>query len=309
MGLAIIVPGVNYSGPGKVTLTGSVPVTAFIIRGADSVNNESNTEAYHLDFTPNNTTQRSVTWSVVSGSAYASINSSTGVLTVLSGANSDTVVIRATSQADNTIYADKTLTVTYYGSSPVYTPLEDLTARIYFNTNAYCLTDLTPQTGWWYKMKVAPQGSGLKIFMGYRNRSNSDDDTVSVEQDNTGLNYGALRCKMYGTRYTSSSAVANQTRYVIEAKPSGVSVSPSLGTFSSDNYSYNSAGNLAIGAMAYASGVGYANGYIDFFGLEIFDSNDQLIHRLIPQSDTRVLDEVTGTYYPCTGTVIYADDE
>lgn len=54
--------------------------------------------------------------------------------------------------------------------------------------------------------------------------------------------------------------------------------------------------------------VGYATGGIDMFGLEIYDENKQLIHRLIPQSDLTFLDEVTNQSYASTGTVVYADD-
>ena len=51
-------------------------------------------------------------WSVTSGSAYASIDQS-GLLTVKSGANGNAVTIRATSKENTSIYAEKTVTVTY----------------------------------------------------------------------------------------------------------------------------------------------------------------------------------------------------
>ena len=206
--------------------------------------------------------------------------------------------------------------ITEYGPAvtpptPTPTPIEDLTARINFSQNAYCQTDIIPQSGWRFKLKAQLTNGGPlpKVLVGYRNRSNADDDTFSIEGDATGLNYTALRCKLFGTRYTSANALATSTRYVIEATSAGPSVSPSLGTFSTTTYTFNSAGNLAIGGMAYANNtVGFADGGIDFFGMEIYDGDDQLIHRLLPQSNSTFLDEMTGRSYSCTGTVTYADD-
>lgn len=56
---------------------------------------------------------RGVTWSIVSGSDYASINQSTGEVTAKDGATSSVVVIRATSSYSAAIYAEKTVAVTY----------------------------------------------------------------------------------------------------------------------------------------------------------------------------------------------------
>ena len=60
-----------------------------------------------------------MTWSIVSGSQYASINSSTGLLTVKSGANGSPVKILCTSTFDPELSLDWDITVTHFGEVPV----------------------------------------------------------------------------------------------------------------------------------------------------------------------------------------------
>ena len=91
------------------------------VNGPTTVNNSSNTATYTAVYIPSNTpsTEQGVTWSIVSGSAYASINSSTGVLTVLPGANNAAVKILATSTYDTSLYCDYDIRVTYFAEVPV----------------------------------------------------------------------------------------------------------------------------------------------------------------------------------------------
>lgn len=124
MGLALIIPGADFSASniGTVTPSGNVPITGLAISGPDSVNGMS--ASYSAVFTPSHTTEREVTWSVVSGSAYASISNS-GALTVLPGASSNSVTIRVTSATNTSVYGEKTIVVTYAMQSEVN--LYDLT--------------------------------------------------------------------------------------------------------------------------------------------------------------------------------------
>lgn len=115
MGRALIVPGVDFSetGLGTVTLKGNVPLSGISIDGPMSVVKEARfTVSY---YPPNTTTQRGVTWSIISGGSYAAIDSNTGVLTALSGASASSVTVKATSIYDQNIYATKTISVTYVG--------------------------------------------------------------------------------------------------------------------------------------------------------------------------------------------------
>ena len=111
MGIAIIIPGVDFSDVnlGQVTIAGDIPLESLAITGDSAVTNSA---TFAAAYTPSNTTERGVAWSVVSGSAYATINSSTGELTALPGANASSVTIRVTSTDKPSIYAEKTITVT-----------------------------------------------------------------------------------------------------------------------------------------------------------------------------------------------------
>lgn len=110
MGITVIIPDVNWSQKnlGQVTLQGNVPIQAIAINGASSV---VGTGKYYAQLFPATTTHRSVVWSIVSGSSYATITQS-GVVTALSGAYGNSVIIRSTSSDDSSIYAEKTISVT-----------------------------------------------------------------------------------------------------------------------------------------------------------------------------------------------------
>lgn len=117
MGLAVIIPDIDFSGKpyGSVTIAEDVDLFALGISGPDSVTGAEDAAQYTPLYTPANTSQRAVTWSIVSGSSYASIGASTGVLSVIEGADSSAVKIRITSNIDNSIYAEKDILVTYQG--------------------------------------------------------------------------------------------------------------------------------------------------------------------------------------------------
>lgn len=143
MGIAIIVPNISFADAnlGKVTLRDNVPITGLGIIGPSTVSGSINAAKYLPMFTPTNTSQRSVTWSIVSGSSYAIITDS-GDLIVLSGADSSSVTIRVTSTIDQTIYADKVISVTYdagsvtplYSFAKTYSSLSDDVEDV-FHTN------------------------------------------------------------------------------------------------------------------------------------------------------------------------------
>lgn len=89
-----------------------IPVTGLEILGSDSVYGMS--AEFAVSYIPASTTQKGVIWTVMKGSAYAAI-AQTGLLTVIERANNNEVVIRATSRQDSSVYAEKTIRVTYYG--------------------------------------------------------------------------------------------------------------------------------------------------------------------------------------------------
>lgn len=100
---------------GTVTKTVALeeaPLTGLSIVGLSQF---SDSAAFSVQYTPSDVLAkyRGVTWSIVSGSDYASINQSSGVVTAKDGASSSFVVIRATSSYNTAIYAEKTVAVTY----------------------------------------------------------------------------------------------------------------------------------------------------------------------------------------------------
>lgn len=170
MGLAIIIPNLDFSSNnlGQVTFDMNVPIKGLSISAGSRTDNNIQMEATYL---PANTTQTGITWSIQSGSSYASINSSTGVLTILQGASSNSVVVKATSTANSSITATCTLSVTY----------QKVVKRIqYIATNGYNYVDtgVAPVQGYAAQIKVKTRGNftGHSFMMGtirYRGSSSS----------------------------------------------------------------------------------------------------------------------------------------
>lgn len=103
----------HYANPDNTVIDNvEIALTGLVISGDSTVNNDSNTAQFSVSYTPSNTTQRGILWSVVSGSDYASIDEK-GKLTVKGGANGSAVKIRATSKDNSSVYAEKSVTVTY----------------------------------------------------------------------------------------------------------------------------------------------------------------------------------------------------
>ena len=119
MGVAIIIPGVVFTeNLGKVTLGGggssgggdvTVEVESIAISGSATVNTSSNKATYSVDYTPTNTTQKGVTWSLESGGEYATIDSM-GTLTVK---GSGSVTIKAVSKYNEAVTAKKVVSVVF----------------------------------------------------------------------------------------------------------------------------------------------------------------------------------------------------
>ena len=117
-GIAIVIQGADFSSKriGRVTPLGGD------IEGLEIVHESSysgTSAQLSVRYTPSYTSQRGITWSMVSGDSYASINAVTGIVTILEGASSNTITVRATSTADASIYAGASFAVTY-NPAPVY---------------------------------------------------------------------------------------------------------------------------------------------------------------------------------------------
>lgn len=111
----------HYANPNNTVISNAdVALTSLSITGSSSVSNASNEAQFGVTYSPSNTAQRGVSWSIVSGSDYASIDQN-GLLTVKNGASSNTVKIRATSKVNTSIFADKSVTVTYKAAAVAVT--------------------------------------------------------------------------------------------------------------------------------------------------------------------------------------------
>ncbi len=115
MGKAFIIKGLSFDNDnlGKVTFAEEVAIESISINGPSIVSVQGNTAEYSISYTPSDTTQTGVKWSVIQGSQYAEINENTGVLTVLSGASLNNVLIKATSIHDESVFITKEVQVTY----------------------------------------------------------------------------------------------------------------------------------------------------------------------------------------------------
>ena len=111
MGKALIITGLSGTpNLGKVTFIESADIEAISIIGADSISGMRG--KYSVDYAPAGTPQVGVTWSVVSGGSYATIDNN-GNLTIKEGASNSQVTIKATSTYNPSITAEKTIRVTY----------------------------------------------------------------------------------------------------------------------------------------------------------------------------------------------------
>lgn len=312
MGVAYVVQGANFAPAnlGKVTQVGDVPVEAIAILGPASVVGNSDAATFLAAFVPINTTERSISWSIVDGATYASIDSSSGVLSVLTGASSNNVTIRATSVNNPAITADKQILVTYSaapGPDPGYTPLEDLTARVNSNSSGHYVTDIVLDATDKIKFKFTQfGGSQGGVFFGSRTAGNADDNATMLEFGSFGIGYRGIKLRIAGKYHYSGQAMASSTIYLVEGDASDLTISPSLGSsVAGSDYTFNEALPIAIMGLYLANGTVTDRPSMDFYGLEIYSQNGFLKHRLIPQPDLTLLDEVTNATYQPVGTLIY----
>ena len=176
MGIAIIAKGADFSenNIGTVTPSTVVNLLSLSISGPSSI--EGKTAQFSAVYTPSNTTQKGVVWSIESGGTYATIDASTGQLTVLSGADGDDVVIKATSSKNASIYATKTVNVTYQSAYDYY---YDWAALLETN-----------QTDWQANVKT-PNIDGHQYWF-IKNDNTKIGQSISAVKT-SGMDYGAVK--------------------------------------------------------------------------------------------------------------------
>lgn len=179
MGIAIIAKGADFGSNniGVITPSSNVPLVSIAIVGPSTI---SGTEAdYSVTYEPSNTSQRGVLWSITSGGSYATINEQTGKLTVLPGASSASVTIKATSLYDDTIVATKTITVTL-----VLNVVMDFNELKTYN-----------QTSWYVPNKNNPNNpiDGYSYYYIHADDATKVGANISTVYNVTGTDYGAYQ--------------------------------------------------------------------------------------------------------------------
>ena len=151
----------HYATPNNTVIDKvDIDITGLGILGPSTVNDVSNTAQFQVTYSPSNTTQRSITWSVVSGSDYASIDGN-GKLTVKSNAKGNVVKVRATSTDKPNVYAEKSVNVTYFSAEVSISFRKDsieVEAKAGTVTNTFTTTGLT-------NLRVSASG-GMAITTG-----------------------------------------------------------------------------------------------------------------------------------------------
>jgi uncharacterized protein YjdB len=95
-----------------------IPVTSITVTGnggATSITVEGGSLQLSSAILPVNATNKTVTWSITSGSNLASINATTGLVTAIDNGN---VTVRATANDGSGIYGALTITISYISNSP-----------------------------------------------------------------------------------------------------------------------------------------------------------------------------------------------
>lgn len=151
----------HYANPNNTVIDKvDIDITGLGILGPSTVNDVSNTAQFQVTYSPSNTTQRSINWSVVSGSDYASIDGN-GKLTVKSNAKGIVVKVRATSTDNPNVYAEKSVNVTYFSAEVSISFRKDsigVEAKAGTVTNTFTTTGLT-------NLRVSASG-GMTITTG-----------------------------------------------------------------------------------------------------------------------------------------------
>ena len=214
MGIAILLTDTNFSDAnlGQVTLSNPIAVQSI------SLNNNISSfigPSFKLavDFAPVNTTERGVVWSITSGGSYATIDSSTGDVTVGQNANGNTITIQVTSTSNGTLIATHDVVVTYNENEV------SLISWIKTGGANYVQTNVAPNSSYSYEARFSPQGvfgSSPYVFgsrTGLKNnecslRINTNGATIYLINSKTNksaLVSGMVANKIYKAEITQTS--------------------------------------------------------------------------------------------------------
>lgn len=308
MGTAIIIPKISFadSDMGKVTISTERPLEGLAIYGPDTVYDETNQAQYYIKYFPAGTTERGIVWSIYSGSEYATINASTGVLTVLNGADEDTVVIKATSSENSSIIAYKTVTVSTHIPHTII-PLSYIAADglRYVDTGIDSAADLVVKADF----KIA----NITI------NNTTDRQFVYSDTSNVTTSY-SRKWNIFAVNYTGASKsytlVSFYDRGLVTSSPSGSTL---LNKTTGQQVTLTQTGSTltgAFGRLYLFSGRNSSQTYkkVSVYGFEVVKGTTQLVN-LSPVLYDGVPcyhDSVSGSYIQISGesgSIWYATEE
>lgn len=288
MGVAVLVPGVNWAGRnlGSVTPTESVAVQAIAIQGPDSVVNGGQFTAVLF---PVFTNERGVTWSITSGSEYATIDS-TGMVSARAGALSNSVTIRATSSTRPSVFAEKTIVVTS-GQMDYYDYLQsDGNCRLLVDglTELYSgkvIVRGTLVTGNGYLFGAAYGNAAVSTKLGMYKRNAGTIGVAFGNQNFVATNIQPQADKVYRVEYQLSSAQsANDAQFKIYDDETDSLLFTSVNGICYLNtdisifcYGYSEGG---VGTTYHPEQATFAAGKL--YGLIVKDANDSILRDLRP---------------------------
>ena len=286
-----------------------IPLQSISISGETTVYKNDNTTTYSVNYTPSNTTETGVTWGidggigvgVVTGNTYATINSITGELTVLSSATTPTpVTIIATSTANSGITDTLDISVRYYQSI-------DNTKKYWMNSNYNTTFVLKTRLNNNYRLEVDQYFTASAItgnagsMLGYTRSPfevfytsgyyydlhypNSTADTTTNTSDydtRTYINRSGFNTQITPNTQYTFKYYTTPTHYFAIYRNGSVIYTSSKNSVGNKNYCTSKDYQIVLGTCASRSKWLYVS------DVRVYDDNNTLIHnfKLYPYGDS-----------------------
>lgn len=229
----------HYANPNNIVIDKvDIDITGLGILGPSTVNDVSNTAQFQVTYSPSNTTQRSITWSVVSGSDYASIDGN-GKLTVKSNAKGNVVKVRATSTDKPSVYAEKSVNVTYFSAEVSISFQKDsigVEAKAGTVTNTFTttgLTNLRVSASGGMTITTGPSITGYLIGFAYAENTGNSAKMATVTLTGDRTDGKGTFSKSYTVTQKAAAASAEDPSWDLPSSYLGeyLTLNPAGGTF------------------------------------------------------------------------------
>lgn len=229
----------HYANPNNTVIDKmDIDITGLGILGPSTVNDVSNTAQFQVTYSPSNTTQRSITWSVVSGSDYASIDGN-GKLTVKSNAKGNVVKVRATSTDKPNVYAEKSVNVTYFSAEVSISFQKDsieVEAKAGTVTNTFTttgLTNLRVSASGGMTITTGPSITGYLIGFAYAENTGNSAKMATVTLTGDRTDGKGTFSKSYTVTQKAAAASAEDPSWDLPSSYLGeyLTLNPAGGTF------------------------------------------------------------------------------